>query len=282
MKNFLLLFLLLLMLGSLKAQPDFTFHVGGDVGGSILNGDVQGNVGISGGISVQAHYNYVGLRIRQEVGQMTGMDHTPSTNYGFNPAWLSLYDGTVPIYYNYLTNYTDVSFQLVLNVLGKRFYEDDSRFTPYVLGGIGWMSYRTYVDAFEFIDGVPTDYDFSSITVADDRSLVVGELKALLDRDYETLAEGQEREKRSTNSIWSVGAGMKFRVNAYFLLSLEYTLKTAGDDLLDGQQWDAPNQLSDDTDTYSSFSLGVHYILGSRPSSRVVDEDKEDDRIIRP
>jgi|GEM_PF-2843429 len=284
--RYLLTILLLTAFVQLDAQSKkrYEFHIGAEGGVAYMLGDVRSVAGVGGGISVQMHSNFIGLRIRQEIGEMRGLDYTPSTDYNLFPAWVN-YDlaNDEPIFHNFQTKYSETSLQSIVNLLGKKFYEEDKAFCPYIFGGIGLVSYRTNVDAMIDTLGIPQKYDFTGVPTVDKAETLTA-LKNMMDGVYESRGFGQDPQKRSSSLVVSMGLGFKFRINSRFVLATEASYKLVSDDELDGYIFTGVSipEAAQSKDNYTFFSLGVHYQFSNQPTGHIENEDNRNNHIIRP
>ncbi len=88
------------------------------------------------------------------------------------------------------------------------------------------------------------------------------------DRDYETPAEGMDREdqsffKWSKNATFHAGFGIEFLLTDWFVLGIESrNTWTIGDDLVDGQRWSEQGDLTRRFDNYNQTDLKLAFNLG--------------------
>ena len=127
----------------------------------------------------------------------------------------------------------------------------------YAIGGVGAQFYQTHINMFKEADR--TIYDFSTISSSGSVE-TLSQLRELMDETYETPAHvdplNSNRWRNFTiNTIFSVGAGFSIAVSERMALGIEGLYTFAGDDLLDGQQWTASNELSTDRDKLLHGSL---------------------------
>jgi hypothetical protein len=207
--------------------------------------------------------NWFSVQIQYAGGIYKGMNHFPSSNYGNNPAWANKYNAPLnvqatfpnppgsfiiinsadrvqvppgsldPVYYNYRSALHQLTFSAriqgdissLLNVYGSL--------------GIGAFTYNTKVDA---LDNSNRPYKALFKTVNDryatrnaTRSEILRELRAGLDRVYETPAEAPKQNIHYMPL--QVTTGFAFRLSPSLELGLEYQFSFTREQLIDGQSW---------------------------------------------
>jgi outer membrane protein OmpA-like peptidoglycan-associated protein len=265
------------------AKPRNQWELGLKVGAFSVSGDVRSRFpGFGAGLHVRKALGYV-FSLRGEVGFGTtkGLNFQPSTNYLKNSAW-NPYQTTVgglpapstAVFYNYKTTVFDLSLQGVVTLNNIRFHRAKSGFNIYMFGGIGALIYDTKIDA---LNG-STPYNFAPIIAQygpefdySDRKDIKGDLKDLLDGDYETDAE-EDNSQPNFHPVITAGAGVQFKLSRKVSLAFEDRFNITKSDLIDGQQWqenDAsanPSATSQtrDYDLTNFLSVGLNLSLGAK------------------
>lgn len=283
------------------AKPRNQWEVGLKVGMFRVNGDVASLMSPGFGIHVRKAFGYVfSARLEYTYGIGKGLDWTSNNNYAKNSAWegnsvATRYSAPVrqdngqvissmaavggsatttfePVFYNYKTKVQDLSLQGVVTLNNIRFHKAKTGLVLYGLGGLGFTTYNTMVNA---LNG-NTKYNFASITTGNvykNRKETRNALKSMLDDSYETPAEnqGDRRAKLGGNTLrpsFTIGGGIAYKLSNKINLALEDRLTMIKDDLLDGQQWQeqpwGDATLSSNFDTYNMLSLGININLGSK------------------
>ena len=181
------------------------------------------------------------------------------------------------VYYNNRTVSHQLSLQGIITLNNIRFHKSKTSFIVYGLGGVGGMIYETTVDALDangnsyagLFSTVYNSYQVSNKNKRDIRR----DLKAGMDKKYETAAEGQNLRRpklfdMTFRPMVQVGAGIAFKVGKRFSIGIEEVLTIAKDDLLDGQRWQEHAMgdavLTRDFDSWHYTNLNFNYSLGSK------------------
>jgi hypothetical protein len=244
------------------AKPRSQWEIGIKLGSPSINSDVDGlnpNFGI--GIHARKALGYL-VSIRGEIftGTAKGLGVKENYNYKNNPAWDGYNSNTDKVFYNFKTQLTDVSAQLLFNLTNIGFHRAEPKFSLYAIAGAGMTIYNANIDA---LSGGSAKYNFNSISSTLSASETRAALKALLDGTYETPAEKYKSGSGSTAVVSATfGVGAAFKISKKVNLAIENRLTVVDDDLLDGQKWGpvpAGNpSLSSNNDTYNFFSVGLN------------------------
>jgi hypothetical protein len=244
------------------AKPRSQWELGIKLGSPSINSDVDGlnpNFGI--GIHARKALGYL-VSVRGEIftGTAKGLGVKENYNYKNNPAWAGYNSNTDKIFYNFKTQLTDVSAQLLFNLTNIGFHKAEPKFSLYAIAGVGMTLYNANIDA---LSGGGSKYNFNSINSSLSASETRSALKALLDGTYETPAEKYKSGSGSTSVVSATfGVGAAFKISKKVNLAIENRLTVVDDDLLDGQKWGpfpAGNpSLSSNNDTYNVFSVGLN------------------------
>ena len=254
----------------------------------IVFGDVNPDFRSLGyGLNIQkAVSNSVSLRLHFSSGFACGVDRKFANQNMIldNPALNGINDSNVNFafpggytYYNYKTQFYEGSLQLIYNLAASDFRQSESpKSNFYLFFGAGGMLHRTYTDQ---LDANGNLYDFSSIYNdyiggVIEQNEAKKQVSALLDRNYETAADGNPlgttRTFQSTflNHTfvpeWTGGVGVRFKVSPRIDLSLEGKAVYSASDLYDGQRWDRITYgLSTNNDVLFMTMIGLNIRLGS-------------------
>ncbi|MBX9785082.1 MAG: hypothetical protein K2X48_17485 [Chitinophagaceae bacterium] len=209
-------------------------------------------------------------------GQQPGVLYQLQSTNLFRP--YNITAGGDPVYYNYRTTIHQLALQGVVTLNNVRFHKAKTGFLIYGLGGVGGMIYDAKVDALNS-NGVPyTDlfrrvYNSYQQSNYKNRNKVLRDLRAGMDRVYETDAENQglRRPKlfgRTFKPSVQVGAGVQFKLSRKFSLGIEEVINWTNDDLLDGQRWqESPlgdAAMTRDFDAWHYTSASINYTIGAK------------------
>jgi hypothetical protein len=213
------------------------------------------------GVHVRKALGYL-VSVRGEIftGTAKGLGVKENYNYKNNPAWRGYNSTTDKVFYNYKTQMSDVSAQMLFNLSNIRFHRAEPKFALYAIAGVGVTMYDVNVDA---LNGGNTKYNFNSISSSLSSSETRSALKAILDGTYETPAEKKNSGSGRTSVVSaSFGFGAAFKISKKINLAIEDRFTIVDDDLLDGQKWGpfpAGNpSLSSNNDSYNFLSIGLN------------------------
>ena len=277
------------------AKPRNQWEIGIKAGLFTVSGDVPATTWSPGfGVHVRKAFGYIfSMRLEYLYGIGKGQSFGSAENFRKNTAWsnngygaplrnnsglMTFVSGpnNTPtakdqIFYNYKTKVQDLSLQGLITLNNIRFHKAKSGMSAYGIVGIGGSVYNTMVNA---LNGT-TKYNFNTITSGTykKRKDKLDQLKALMDKTYETKAEGQgDRRPRLFDKTFkpsgTFGAGVAFKLTNKINLALEDRYTFIKDDLLDGQRWEehpyGDAALTRDFDSYNMFSVGLNINLGSK------------------
>lgn len=244
------------------AKPRSQWELGIKFGTPSISSDVDGlNPNFGVGVHVRKALGYL-VSVRGEIftGTAKGLGVKENYNYKNNPAWRGYNSTTDKVFYNYKTQMSDVSAQMLFNLSNIRFHRAEPKFALYAIAGVGVTMYDVNVDA---LNGGNTKYNFNSISSSLSSSETRSALKALLDGTYETPAEKKNSGSGRTSVVSaSFGFGVAFKISKKINLAIEDRFTIVDDDLLDGQKWGpfpAGNpSLSSNNDSYNFLSIGLN------------------------
>lgn len=291
------------------AQKRSNWAVGVMLGGAFEASDVDPLPGYGLGLNVQKALGHLfSLRAQFTTGVMTGQNYQSTKGYssgGLRNPWVKAKGDTVEtyfstnplfpdtsryywdpkrdaagaanarrrsVYYNYRTNWYDVSVQGVFHLNNINFYKEENKWGAYIATGIGFMAYHSLVDVlnnnkrlynFENIKPAATSPNFFSFTGAGssvNKELfklrgVKGSFDNLKKGYYESLAEtdgysrtlalgkytdvnGDKQKKYFTvKPFVNLSIGVSYRITRRIDIGFEHRLAVCNDDLLDGQRW---------------------------------------------
>ncbi len=284
------------------AKPRNQWEIGIKAGIFDVSGDVPSVLFSPGfGLHIRKAFGYIfSMRLEYLYGIGKGLDWRGNQNFGKNPAWegstlatrysapMRIFNGDIvstlsqvggsaaapfeTVFYNYKTKVSDLSLQGVVTLNNVRFHKAKTGFNFYMFGGIGASVYNTMVNA---LNGA-AKYNFSGINPSapyKDRKSIKDQLKALMDKTYETPAESQGTRRpvlggHTLKPSGTVGAGIAFKLSNRLNLAIEDRMTLVKDDLLDGQRWQehawGDAVLTRDFDTYNMASVGLNINIGSK------------------
>jgi outer membrane protein OmpA-like peptidoglycan-associated protein len=259
------------------AKPRNMWELGIKTGLFNVSGDVRSQLFTfpNVGLHLRKAFGYVfSARLEYVHGTAKGLNWEKSQGYvgkGTTNPW-SRAGYTSPVFYNYKTQFNDLSLEGIFSLNNIRFHKSKTGVNFYALVGIGGMIYDAKVNA---LNG-SAPYDFSGIQNGSwsTRKDTKDDIKNLLDDSYESDAEshGDRRPKlfgQTFKPVGHFGAGIAFKLSNRVNLALEDRFTVTNDDLLDGQRWAeqvAPgsNVLTQNFDTYNFASLGLNINIGSK------------------
>jgi OmpA-OmpF porin, OOP family len=287
------------------AKPRNMWEVGASLGMFTISSDVTARPFTfpNFAVHVRKAFGYVfSLRLQYLNGKAQGMNYLAAENFWKNPAWnrnlpagqryfapdpaggISDGQGNTStnsdlVFYNYQTRLQDLSLQGIVTLNNIRFHKAKTGFVIYAGGGIGLTAFETKVNALDgsgnnyraLFDNVAAKYNNGSYK---DRKDILKELKAGMDKSYETAAdaEGSRRPVLGKNQTLkpsgTILAGVAIRLSKRINLALEDRFTIVKTDLLDGQRWQehagGDAVLTPDYDSYNYLSLGINVNLGAR------------------
>lgn len=216
------------------AKPRNQWEIGLSVGNVFVSGDVSTRMpNWAWGAHIRKAMGYVfSARLSYSGGIATGMNWSPSFNYGRNPAWASKYNAPVnmqwayaplpgmqpgalyqvssvnnavpfegskadAVYSNYRTSIHQVALQGIFTLNNVRFHKSKTGFLLYGIAGIGGMVYETNVNALDGNNGTYAGL-FNQVNSTynggqyKNRNKIRRDLRAGMDKTYETPADGHQ------------------------------------------------------------------------------------------
>jgi len=248
------------------AKPRSQWELGIKFGTPSIGSDVDAlNPNFGVGVHVRKALGYL-VSVRGEIftGTAKGLSTQENYNYIFNKAWNNKYSlPTDKVYYNYKTQLTDLSAQMLFSFSNMLFHRAEPKVQLYAIAGIGVTFYDVNVDA---LNAAGAKYNFNSIGSNLSASETKSALKALLDGTYETAADKKGTGTGRTSVVSTTfGFGAAFKISKKINLAIEDRFSIVQDDLLDGQKWGPAYiqnnnipALSPNNDTYNFLSIGLN------------------------
>ncbi len=261
-------------------KPRDKWEVGIHAGTFLISGDVKTTGGYGFGVAVRKSFGYaLSTQLHYFHGTTYGLNWQPHTALannrvlnGMSGQNLNYAKNEGIFYYNYKNITDEFTANLIFTVNNIGFHKRalDRKFNFYVGAGAGAMIYSAWYNA---LDANGNRYDFRNIHNTQnikDRKEILKELRALMDKTYETPAEGQPEDasfmNRPIKPIFSGMLGVGYHLSKRVSLTLSTRYTVTRDDLLDGMRWqEHPHNdpaLSSDFDSYYYTSLGLGYALG--------------------
>ncbi len=128
-------------------------------------------------------------------------------------------------------------------------------------GGVGLNWHLVNIDQ---TNASNAKYNYRSINQNQGISGIRADLKSLLDKSYETTADGLADGGEVTLSS-HLGAELGFHVTPKFMIGIGHKLTFTGTDLFDGQQWLDNNTLGAKKDIHHYTSLDLKWIINPKP-----------------
>jgi outer membrane protein OmpA-like peptidoglycan-associated protein len=262
------------------AKPRDMWQLGVFVGLPYVDGDAPmavkgagsgiGSYAWGGGLSLRKAIGYV-VSIRGSLAyyNMQGLDYQPNRNFNNHPFILQNYQ-TAPrgYYHNFRTKAIVPSLEALISLNNIMFHNKQGRWNLYALIGYTAFIYQTKMD---IVGANGTPYPFQTIDVNASRSDIRGLLRSMLDGNYETVAETNDRRPElgefNLRHSFSGGIGMEYRIARKTSLGVEYKRIQTRDDYVDGwyrQSGDLVNPVfTSEWDNIGFLSLSVNQNLGS-------------------
>lgn len=254
------------------AQTTHPIEFGFNFGKSWLQSDVKmGKLG--GGVGFTFGQMYlqtptspidIGWHVRGLITNAYGQDNKKSTGIDNNPVFNGTYNSLLNykastgfVYQNYHTYIAEWALE---GVIGANRMRENTRFHPYIFGGIGWVKVETKTNQ---LDTANQRYNYFMIDSLDNAGTSpFSSLNTIQDDTYETFAEGGKQPRRWMPSL---GIGISFYPIKAFSISIEHRMTWALHDVLDGQQWTNNNTLTGNNDIYHYTSVILKISFGRNP-----------------
>ena len=263
------------------SKPRNMWQLGVFVGFPWVDGDAPLALhGAGSGISSYAHG--IGLSLRKSLGyvislrgslsyyNMVGLDYQRNRNFNNHPVIQQTY-APLPrgYFHNNRTQAIIPSLEALFSLNNIMFHNKQGRWNLYGMVGYSALMYRTKMDVLDANGGA---YPFASIvTEGVSRQDIRDELKALLDGNFETIGETNDRRPEvgdfNLRHSFTAGLGLEYRVGRKSSLGMEYKRIMSRDDYVDGwfrQSGDLANPvMTSEYDNIGFVSLGMNFNLGN-------------------
>lgn len=255
----------------LLSQTTHPTELGINFGTSWLQSDVKmRKIGSGGGFTLGKMYLEnetnpidIGWRFRwlhavaygQDLDKSTGLNYNTTLNGTMNPT-LNYRDSVGFVYQNHKTDIYETSLEFVI---GANSLREQTRFYPYLFGGVGLVKTITYTNQLNQL-GVRYDYKTIDSISNGNKSVLQTQLNSMYDGSYETTAQGSEHPEWKL--MPSLGIGIGFQVSKLFSIGLEHKITWTLNDIVDGQQWTNANALTGNNDIYHYTSAYMKFSFG--------------------
>jgi hypothetical protein len=284
------------------AKPRNMWEIGASIGMFTIGGDVTSTPFTFPNFEahVRKAFGYVfSVRLQYLNAKGQGTNYVSSQNFAKNPAWNTTYNaplrvpgnpdrtiGTInpsggpydAVFYNYQIRLQDLGLQGIVTLNNARFHKQKTGIVIYGGGGIGVSVFETRVNS---LDAAGNNYRtlFNNVIAKygsgtyKQRKDILKDLKAGMDKTYETAAEGEgsRRAVLGSNTLKPSGTligGVAFKLGKRINLAIEDRFTVIKTDLLDGQRWQehawGDASLTRDFDSYNYLSIGLNVNLGGK------------------
>ncbi len=276
MKRLLTLFILLFSLTEMSAQKPLAdrrpIWFGVNMGGTWQTSDMKPVGGIGWGITVGRNSRmskpgplYFGWRFRFLDGRNFGYNYHGLTGIQANPVLSSgttnystgATTDTAHVFSNYKMRFDEFAFELVVgsNSLRKK------GILLYGFGAAGLNYWKTTTDQLD-ISG--NKYDYSTISLSGDNSIVQPQLESMWDGEYETNANGSATGQWSFMPSAGFGFGYQW---SNFAIVAEHRTTWALNDLIDGTNHNGAAVATGNNDIYHYDGLTLRWNFATESHS---------------
>ncbi len=204
----------------------------------------------------RAMYSYAqGLDTRPSYGIKNNSAINGTNNNGLDYRKDSLY------YANYKTEMAELGVEGVFTFNDMR---EETGIVFQLFAGIGLDWYQVHINQRDF-NGALYSSLYRGIDRTSGDSQVKANLLTDLDGTYESFADGFSRFGK-IGFMPNAGLEIGYMLSRGFYVSLSHKETFSRSNLLDGQQWNNFNVMTNHEDVHRYTSLGVHAIFGPRPS----------------
>ncbi len=278
-------------------RPRDMWQLGIGGGGFLISGDVKPSFGWGASVHVRKSIGYVfSLKAEYMFGQASGLNYAPSSLRAFpnvSPFTTTSIDGNVQtpgqygtqdvFYANYkIEQHHAFSLQTVYNLNNIKFHKKSNKWSLNLILGLGANMYQTQINALDDAasggtyatamsslasrTGVNKQY---SLTKLKDRNSILNELRGMMDKTYETLAQQnannlltffEDNQRMVVNPFINVGLSLEFLVTKRISIALEHQAYLSDDDFFDGKSRKENGSRTSNIDIphYTSVRLNFH------------------------
>lgn len=233
-------------------------------------GDGIGSYAWGGGLSLRKAIGYVvSLRGSLAYYNIQGLDYQRNRNYNNHPLIEQTYLPSARGYiHSHKTKAVVGSIEALASLNNIMFHNRQGRFNLYAIGGYTAFAYQTKLDV---LNANGARYPFENIDVSVPRPEIRSQLRNMMDGDYETLGETNDRRPEigefNLRHSFSAGAGVEYRIGRKTSLGFEYKRIMTRDDYVDGwfrQSGDLVDPVfTSEWDNVAFVSVGVNQNLGN-------------------
>jgi len=182
-----------------------------------------------------------------DIAENTALNGTKLLDYTNYPAGLAEPQGFV--FQNHKTDVFELGLEAVLTLNQLR---EKTGVVASIYGGLGFDWFLTKIDQTN-ASGQAYYQDYAGLNQQQSESAIQSQLRsAILDGDFETLADGFEAEGGTIGIMPSLGFELGYDVTPNFSIHAGHRFTFSGTDILDGHQWAEPNN---DIYHYTNFAL---------------------------
>jgi hypothetical protein len=267
-----------------KLSKHNLWSAGIGVGSVLVSGDVDSKIfSLQQTVEIKKQFaSWFAVRFNYVRGNTKGQNWLSNENFAKNTAWSPRYaapvrmtNGTIvygytnngnftsatsadKVYYNYKTtvNTLLVSAQFTLPIPFS-----EPKFGVSVILGTGALFYKTKVNTLNS-DGTTYASFFNKLSTSTNtnKKQILAELKAGMDKSYETKAEDYTKQPHSLKQF---GYGISYRPDSRLEVSAEHMIMLTKSDLIDGHRWQehayGEAVLSRDWDMIITNTLSLRY-----------------------
>ncbi|MCH8329910.1 MAG: SPOR domain-containing protein [Bacteroidetes bacterium] len=277
-----------------SSKPTNDWSVGMELGSVLIHGDVIPLFDLSYGLTLERSIcNSSSIRGNITYGHAKGLNWFMNSGIYLNPALngennlnadYATTDMGGLVFYNFRTSFVDFNVSGILGLGALLKNTPRRKWDIELLLGGSAMFYKTKIDA---LDNNGNPYDYLSVSGGnivtpehlDTKSKNYERLKELLDKNYETEAEVNEKRKiLNMTPAYSIlgGLGFKYNLSERASMRLQFYIHKTYDDLIDGHRWTETYEFSKYPDWYS-YS-GISFIMKLVKANKRLDHIPYDDR----
>ncbi|MBC7553393.1 MAG: hypothetical protein H7257_05395 [Taibaiella sp.] len=198
--------------------------------------------------------------------QPTQAFDAPYTTLGYVPSYNATpTKPTTDVYRSTRMESSQLNLDLIFNIHNISFHNARNCMSFYGYVGLGGLAYKTRVNA---LDANYEAYKFNTLTTTKaSNSTTRKDLQTKMDKTYESVADNANAstilDKKTLDFAPSIGAGVQFKLNKQWNISIEDRYTMPADDYLDGTKFggNVGNMVavSQSSDGINYFSLGLNY-----------------------
>lgn len=251
-----------------------SWRFGLNIGGMWQTSDVRSTAGVAGGFTLEKGLfekpeNFFSLAIRGRglFGNTYGLDSKRNYNVSNNPSLNGTYDPSINyadtsmkvpyVYNNYLTQVSEGSLELQISFNRLR---EKTKVILNLWGGVGIAGFRAKTN----LTNNGLMYNYALVDSTGSSSTALSSHKNLLDKSYESYANGSKRGDLITFAP-SAGIGLGYQISKGFAIIYEYKVTWpmgANADFMDGIVGKNNYFIAGSNDYYHYTGLNLLFTLG--------------------